>query len=60
MITDNKYGIIKENIITFKGVLTKGQRVKIDEILNGKIRIIDDVGKIWYIISEQIDMETKK
>ena len=43
---------IIEDIFTVDGTLYKGTVVKIDEIgpfLYSDVRVIDDVGKIWYI-----------
>jgi len=43
---------ITENIYTVDGTLYKGSIVKIDEIgpfPDKDVRIIDDVGKIWYL-----------
>ena len=49
---------ITENIYTVEGTLYKGAVVKIDEVgpfPDKDVRIIDDVGKIWYI--DFIDIE---
>ena len=43
---------ILENIYTVDGTLYKGTIVKIDEVgpfPDKDVRIIDDVGKIWYL-----------
>ena len=43
---------ISENIYTVDGTLYKGTVVKIDEVgpfPDKDVRIIDDVGKIWYL-----------
>ena len=44
--------IITENIYTVEGTLYKDSIVKIDEMgpfPDKDVRVIDDVGKIWYI-----------
>ena len=49
---------IVENIYTVDGTLYKGSIVKIDEMgpfPDKDIRVIDDVGKIWYL--DFIDIE---
>jgi hypothetical protein len=49
---------ITENIYTVDGTLYKGTIVKIDEIgpfTDTDIRIIDDVGKIWYLDFSSIE-----
>ena len=41
-----------ENVVTFDGALYKDTVVKIDEIgpfPDKDLRVIDDVGKIWYV-----------
>ena len=43
---------ITENIYTVDGTLYKGSIVKIDEVgpfPDKDVRVIDDVGKIWYL-----------
>ena len=39
---------IKKNIPSVNGMLYKDTKVKIDQFLDNKVVIIDDVGKIWY------------
>ena len=49
---------ITENIHTVEGTLYKGTIVKIDEIgpfPDKDTRVIDDVGKIWYVNFEDIE-----
>lgn len=49
---------IVENIYTVDGTLYKGSTVKIDEIgpfPDKDVRVIDDVGKLWYV--DFIDIE---
>jgi len=49
---------IVENIYTVDGTLYKGSTVRIDEIgpfPDKDVRVVDDVGKIWYV--DFIDIE---
>ena len=51
---------IKKDIPNINGMLYKDSIVKIDEISSGSpfrgpIRVIDNLGKIWWISKEDID-----
>ena len=50
---------IKKDIPNVNGMLHKGTVVKIDEIsegspFRGSIRVIDNLGKIWWVNSEDL------
>ena len=52
---------IKKDIPSINGMLRKGTVVKIDEIVDknpvrGPIRVIDSLGKIWWISEEDIEI----
>tara|TARA_Y100000310_G_C20345834_1_gene651976 strand:+ start:329 stop:514 length:186 start_codon:yes stop_codon:yes gene_type:complete len=58
MSVGDKVKIIKD-IPSINGMLHKGTIVKIDEITNsnpvrGSTRVIDNLGKIWWVTSEDI------
>ena len=52
---------INRDIPSVNGMLHRGTKVKIDEIslpasvVRGNIRVIDDLGKIWFINEEDIN-----
>ena len=58
--TGNKVKIVKD-IPSVNGMLHKNSIVKIDEItsggsvVRGNIRVIDNLGKIWWVNSTDID-----
>ena len=51
---------VKIDIPSINGMLHKGTMVKIDEVslttsaVRGNIRVIDDIGKIWFVNEEDI------
>ena len=46
---------IIEDIPSVDGMLHKDRIVRIDEVKDGKIRVTDRLGKIWWVESHQIN-----
>ena len=52
---------VNKDIPSINGMLHRGTRVKIDEIslptsvVRGNIRVVDDLGKIWFLNEEDIN-----
>ena len=45
---------IEEDIPTIDGMLYKNTIVKVDNLEEGKLRVQDRSGKLWWVVSNQI------
>ena len=51
----DKVKIIKD-IPTSDGMLYENTIVKVNEIVNTKIRVTDTIGKIWHVVSSDVSI----
>lgn len=47
-------GIMIETVSTFNGTLYKDDEVTVEQSENGDYRLIDNIGKIWYVPKNKI------